>query len=83
VQDTQHDVDFMLKDAKRLADSGGWGHAESEYNTASNAFTAAWIARQFRPLPCTRRNTAGKQMLSDGKPRERRGLEDGAWSFTS
>ena len=23
-----------------------------------------------------------KQMLSDGKTRERRGLEDGAWSFT-
>jgi len=44
VPDTQHDVDFMLKDAKRLADSGRWGHAEFEYNTASNAFTPATLS---------------------------------------
>lgn len=24
---TQHDVDFMVKDSKRFADSGGWGYA--------------------------------------------------------
>ena len=33
-----HDVDFMAKDGKRFADSGGWGYAEFEYDTASDAF---------------------------------------------
>lgn len=33
-----HDVDFMLKDSKRFADSGGWGYGEFEYDTASSAF---------------------------------------------
>ena len=26
VPDTLHDVDFMVKDSKRFADSGGWGY---------------------------------------------------------
>jgi Cytochrome P460 len=38
VPGTQHDVDFMVKDSKRFADSGGWGYAEFEYDTASEAF---------------------------------------------
>lgn len=38
VPGTQHDVDFMLKDSLRFADSGGWGYAEFEYNAASNLF---------------------------------------------
>jgi hypothetical protein len=38
VPGTQHDVDFMLKDSKRFADSGGWGYAEFEYDAASNVF---------------------------------------------
>jgi hypothetical protein len=33
-----HDVDFMAKDSKRFADSGGWGYAEFEYDIASDAF---------------------------------------------
>jgi len=33
-----HDVDFMVKDSKRFADSGGWGWAEFEYDPASDAF---------------------------------------------
>jgi len=33
-----HDVDFMAKDSKRFADSGGWGWAEFEYDPASDAF---------------------------------------------
>ena len=36
--DTLHDVDFMVKDSKRFADSGGWGYAEFEYDAASNTF---------------------------------------------
>lgn len=33
-----HDVDFMVKDSKRFADSGGWGYAEFEHDTASNSY---------------------------------------------
>jgi hypothetical protein len=33
-----HDVDFMVKDSKRFADSGGWGYALFEYDPASNTF---------------------------------------------
>jgi hypothetical protein len=33
-----HDVDFMMKDSKRFADSGGWGWAEFEYDAASETF---------------------------------------------
>ncbi len=33
-----HDIDFMAKDAKRFADSGGWGYAEFEYNDADDRF---------------------------------------------
>jgi mono/diheme cytochrome c family protein len=34
----QHDVDFMLKDSKRFADSGGWGYGVFEYDAASDKF---------------------------------------------
>ena len=33
-----HDTDFMVKDSKRFADSGGWGWAEFEYDAASDTF---------------------------------------------
>jgi hypothetical protein len=38
VPGAQHDVDFMVKDSKRFADSGGWGWAEFEYDAASQTF---------------------------------------------
>ena len=38
VPGTQHDVNFMVKDSKRFADSGGWGWAVFEYDAASNTF---------------------------------------------
>ena len=38
VPNTQHDIDFMVKDSKRFADSGGWGYAEFEYEAASDTF---------------------------------------------
>ena len=38
VPGTQHDVDFMVKDSKRFADSGGWGWGAFEYDAASNTF---------------------------------------------
>ena len=40
----QHDVDFMVKDSKRFKDSGGWGWAAFEYDTASHAYTPATTA---------------------------------------
>lgn len=38
VPGAQHDVDFMVKDSKRFADSGGWGYAEFEYDAPSDTF---------------------------------------------
>jgi hypothetical protein len=35
---SQHDVDFMVKDSKRFADSGGWGYAVFDYDAASDTF---------------------------------------------
>jgi hypothetical protein len=32
-------VDFMVKDSKRFADSGGWGYAVFDYDDASKTFT--------------------------------------------
>ena len=32
-------VDFMVKDSKRFADSGGWGYAVFDYDAASDKFT--------------------------------------------
>ena len=34
-----HDVDFMVKDSKRFADSGGWGWGAFKYDAASDTFT--------------------------------------------
>ena len=41
-----HDIDFMAKDAKRFADSGGWGWAAFKYDTASDTFTPFTTADQ-------------------------------------
>jgi hypothetical protein len=35
----QVNVDFMLKDSKRFADSGGWGYAVFDYDAAADTFT--------------------------------------------
>jgi hypothetical protein len=39
VPGTQRDVDFMVKDSQRFADSGGWGWAVFKYDAASDTFT--------------------------------------------
>jgi mono/diheme cytochrome c family protein len=41
VPGTQHDVDLMVKDSKRFADSGGWGYGCFEYDAASDTFRPA------------------------------------------
>jgi hypothetical protein len=37
-------IDFMVKDSKRFADSGGWGYAVFDYTAASDSFTAGTTA---------------------------------------
>jgi hypothetical protein len=44
VPGAQHDADFMVKDSKRFADSGGWGWAEFEYDPASDTFRPGTLA---------------------------------------
>jgi len=44
VPSTQHDVDFMVKDSKRFADSGGWGYAVFDYDAATDTFTPGTLA---------------------------------------
>jgi hypothetical protein len=44
VPGTQHDMDFMVKDSKRFADSGGWGYAVFEYDAASDTFAPGTLA---------------------------------------
>jgi len=39
VPGTLHDIDFMVKDSKRFADSGGWGYAVFDYDAKSDTFT--------------------------------------------
>lgn len=37
-------VDFMVKDSKRFADSGGWGYAVFDYEAASGTFKPGTLA---------------------------------------
>jgi hypothetical protein len=46
VPDTLHDVDFMAKDDKRFGDSGGWGYARFEYDSASDTFRPGTLSGQ-------------------------------------
>jgi hypothetical protein len=39
-----HDVDFMVKDSKRFADSGGWGYAVFDYDAKSDTFAPGTLA---------------------------------------
>jgi len=39
-----HDVDFMVKDSKRFADSGGWGYAVFDYDAKADTFTPGTTA---------------------------------------
>jgi hypothetical protein len=44
VPGVQLNADFMVKDSKRFADSGGWGWASFDYDAASDTFTPATTA---------------------------------------
>ena len=39
-----HDIDFMVKDSKRFADSGGWGYAVFDYDAKAGKFTPGTTA---------------------------------------
>jgi hypothetical protein len=40
----QQNVDLMVKDGKRFADSGGWGYAVFDYDAATDTFTPGTLA---------------------------------------
>ena len=44
VPGTQHDMDFMVKDSKRFADSGGWGWGVFDYDAATDTFKPGTLA---------------------------------------
>ena len=44
VPDKLANVDFMVKDSKRFADSGGWGYGVFDYDTLSDAFKPGTLA---------------------------------------
>ena len=46
VPGTQHDMDFMVKDSTRFADSGEWGYAYFMYDAATDTFRPATSADQ-------------------------------------
>jgi hypothetical protein len=38
VPDTLHDIDFMVRDSKRFANTGNWGYAQFNYDAKSDTF---------------------------------------------
>jgi hypothetical protein len=44
VPGTLHDIDFMVKDSKKFAESGGWGYAVFDYDAKSDTFTPGTLA---------------------------------------
>jgi Cytochrome P460 len=44
VPDKLMNIDFMTKDSKRFADSGGWGYAVFDYEAASDTFKPGTLA---------------------------------------
>ncbi|WP_455281513.1 cytochrome P460 family protein [Cupriavidus necator] len=46
VPGTVYDLDFMVKDDKRFADSGGWGYAVFKYDAATNMYAPATLTHQ-------------------------------------
>ena len=44
VPDRLVNADFMVKDSKRFADSGGWGYAVFDYDAASDTFKPGTLA---------------------------------------
>jgi hypothetical protein len=50
-----YDVDFMVKDAKKFEDSGGWGYGVFKFDAASSTYSPATLAHtppQGRDAKC-------------------------------
>jgi hypothetical protein len=46
VPGANYDLDFMVKDAKRFADSGGWGYAVFKHDVASGTYVPATLTHK-------------------------------------
>jgi len=46
VPSTVYDLDFMVKDAKRFAGSGGWGYAVFKYESGAGTYTPATLTHK-------------------------------------
>lgn len=44
IPDKLQNIDFMVRDSKRFADSGGWGYGVFDYVAASDSFTPGTMA---------------------------------------
>jgi len=51
VPDTLHDIDFMVKDSRRFANSGGWGYAQFQLSGASDTFAPEGTAAMRLHVP--------------------------------
>jgi len=60
-------IDFMVKDSKRFADSGGWGYTVFEYDAASDTFKPGTLAS---PPPQGNNATCGFACHSAAKARD-------------
>jgi hypothetical protein len=61
VPEVLHDVDFAVRDSKRFAETGGWGHAQFGYDAVSGRFVAKTnVAR------ATASETAGRLATVNG-----------------
>ena len=64
VPDTLHDIDFMVRDSKRFADSGNWGYAQFNYDAASDTFTPVGPA----PIAGSRAIRSWRQRIMFSRP---------------
>jgi hypothetical protein len=68
VPDTLHDVDFMVRDSKRFADSGNWGYAQFNYDTASDNFTPLGSGAPRKRNPIVSAVLVGSRRAPPGAP---------------
>jgi hypothetical protein len=77
VPGTQHDMDFMVKDSKRFADSGGWRWAAFDYDAATDTFKPGTLADHppqgttpsagSRAIRACRQETTFSRIMGTGK----------------
>jgi hypothetical protein len=60
VPDTLQTIGFMVKDAKRFADTDGWGYAQFDYDSAAGTFKARGSDPAFAKAACHQCHTRVK-----------------------